>query len=154
MTNTKQVLQMPPETAAYIAGLIDGEGTVTLARRHRNDRRQLVVSIANTDHALLRFVLEAVGAGKITRKRISAAHHTPSYCYSVANRQALALLRAVHPYLRTYKKTRSRLVLAHYIELTPRNGKYTSELTAKREQFVEEVLSANPSRSFTRQKVR
>jgi hypothetical protein len=44
-------------------------------------------------------------------------------------------------------------MLAHYIELTPRNGKYTPELTAKREQFVEEVLSANRSCSFTRQKV-
>jgi hypothetical protein len=69
MTNTKQVLKMPPGIAAYIAGLIDGEGTITLARRHRSDKRQLVVSIANTDHGLLRFVLEAVGAGKITRKR-------------------------------------------------------------------------------------
>jgi hypothetical protein len=52
--------------AAYIAGLIDGEGTVTLSREHRDERRRLVVSIANTDLALLRFVLGTVGAGKIT----------------------------------------------------------------------------------------
>ena len=30
--------------AAYIAGLIDGEGTVTLTRKHRNKNRQLCVS--------------------------------------------------------------------------------------------------------------
>jgi hypothetical protein len=27
--------------AAYIAGLIDGEGTVTLTRKHRNENRQI-----------------------------------------------------------------------------------------------------------------
>lgn len=32
--------------AAYIAGLIDGEGTVTLTRKHRNENRQLCVSIS------------------------------------------------------------------------------------------------------------
>jgi hypothetical protein len=37
------------EDAAYIAGLIDGEGTVTLSKRHAKERRQLVVSIANTE---------------------------------------------------------------------------------------------------------
>jgi hypothetical protein len=31
--------------AAYIAGLIDGEGTITLSRKHRNENRQLAISI-------------------------------------------------------------------------------------------------------------
>ncbi len=35
--------------AAYIAGLIDGDGTVTLTRKHRNENRQLAVTISNTD---------------------------------------------------------------------------------------------------------
>jgi hypothetical protein len=33
------------EDAAYIAGLIDGEGTITLTRIHSNENRRLVVSI-------------------------------------------------------------------------------------------------------------
>ena len=55
--------------AAYIAGLIDGEGTVTLSRRHLNENRQLVVSISITDRPLLEYVLNSVGAGKITNKK-------------------------------------------------------------------------------------
>jgi hypothetical protein len=144
MNGYKRTSTISPEMAAYIAGLIDGEGTVTLTRRHRKDRRQLVISIANTDHSLLRFVLRTVGTGKITRKRTAALHHTPSYCYAVSNRQALALLRQVHRYLRTYKRTRSELLLARYVELTPRNGKYTAELEALREDFVQQVLSIKP----------
>jgi hypothetical protein len=41
------------EQAAYIAGLIDGEGTITLTREHRGERRRMVVSIANTEMELL-----------------------------------------------------------------------------------------------------
>jgi hypothetical protein len=67
----KVVSSLSREDAAYIAGLIDGEGTVTLSRRHANEQRHLVVSIANTDRALLEFVLATVGAGKVTAKRIA-----------------------------------------------------------------------------------
>ena len=51
----KEVKSLDQTDAAYIAGLIDGEGTVTLSRRHRNENRQLVVSISNTDRPLLEF---------------------------------------------------------------------------------------------------
>ena len=39
--------------AAYIAGLIDGEATITLSRKHRNENRQLAISISNTGKYLL-----------------------------------------------------------------------------------------------------
>jgi hypothetical protein len=87
----KEVKSLDQTDAAYIAGLIDGEGTVTLSRRHRSENRQLVVSISNTDRPLLEFVLDTVGAGKITGKRTCQPHHTASYTYTISNRQALAL---------------------------------------------------------------
>ena len=61
----RTVKTLTPVDAAYMAGLIDGEGTVTLSRRHRNDQRQLVVSIANTEPGLLEWALATAGAGKI-----------------------------------------------------------------------------------------
>jgi len=48
MTSYKKVLTISKIDAAYIAGLIDGEGTITLSRKHKNENRQLVVSISNT----------------------------------------------------------------------------------------------------------
>ena len=127
--------------AAYIAGLVDGEGTISLSRRHARDRRQLVVSIANTELRLLRFVLERVGAGKITRKKTTAAHHTPSCAYSISNRQALALLEQLHPFLRSHKRERASLVLSQYTSVTPRNGKYTPAIEQRRESFEREFFS-------------
>jgi hypothetical protein len=76
----RTVKALSPVDAAYMAGLIDGEGTVTLSRRRRNDQRQLAVSIANTERRLLEWTLDTVGAGKITGKRISSprAHNSSS----------------------------------------------------------------------------
>ena len=114
----RTVKALSPVDAAYMAGLIDGEGTVTLSRRHRTDQRQLVVSIANTERGLLEWTLDTVGAGKITGKRTSSPLHSPSFTYSIANRQALQLLEQIAPYLRSYKATRTQLILQNYISLT------------------------------------
>jgi hypothetical protein len=86
-------------------------------------------------------VLQTTGVGKITGKRTSQPHHTPSFTYSVYNRQALALLAQIQPYLRTYKAKRSRLILRDYLAVTPRNGRYSEKMKLAREQFEVEVLS-------------
>lgn len=122
MADYRKVKNLSREDAAYIAGLIDREGTLSLARRHRNENRQFAISISNTDARLLNYVCRAVGAGRITRKRISNSNHTPSASYAIDNRQALDLLRQIAPYLRTYKAERAQLVLTDYLRLTPRNG--------------------------------
>jgi hypothetical protein len=140
MTQARTTSTLTPENAAYIAGLIDGEGTVTLTRHHAGENRRLVISIANTELPMLRFVDAAVGTGKITRKRTSSNHHTPSFCYAVSSRQALALLRQVAPYLRSYKRQRAQLILAQYSVLTPRNGKYSAEMLASRARFEQQLL--------------
>jgi len=69
MTLHRQVTRLDTSEAAYIAGLIDGEGTVTLTRAHRNENRRLVVCISNNEIAILRFVKSVTGVGKITSKR-------------------------------------------------------------------------------------
>jgi hypothetical protein len=142
---------LSPETAAYIAGLIDGEGTITLTRLHANENRRLVVSIANTELQLLQFVIDQFGAGKITRKKTTSDRHTPSYCYAVSSRQALSLLRQIVPHLRSYKRQRAELALNQYEALTPRNGKYSVVLLAERQAFEAAVLNTKPDTKTWRQ---
>jgi hypothetical protein len=137
----KEVKALNQVDAAYIAGLIDGEGTVTLSRRHRSENRQLVVSISNTDHPLLEYVLDSVGAGKITNKKTYQSHHTASYTFTISNRQALKLLEQILPYLKTYKAKRSDIILRDYIRLTPRNGKYSSKVKQARTFFEHQVMN-------------
>lgn len=121
--------------AAYIAGIVDGEGTISLLRHHAGEFRRPVVSVANTDYALLQYLLDTIGAGRITNKRTAKRHHTPSFTFVVYSRQALALLEQITPFLRTYKRARAELLLQSYLALTPRNGKYTLSMLAAREAF-------------------
>ena len=141
MQRYREVRVLSIAEAAYMAGLIDGEGTVTLSRKHAGDMRQLVVSISSTELPILEFALLSVGAGKLTRKSTTKDHHSPSFTYAVWNRHALALLAQVEPFMTSYKRQRARLVLADYVRLTPRNGKYTAAMRVEREVFENLLLS-------------
>lgn len=66
MATAQSVKKITPVDAAYITGLIDGEGTITLTRKQRNENRQLAISISSTEKDLLEFVLRTAGVGKIT----------------------------------------------------------------------------------------
>ena len=141
MPTARQVAALVPETCAYIAGLIDGEGTITLTREHRSESRRLLVSIANTELALLDFVRRTLGAGRVTRKRVTSDAHTPSFAYRITSRQAVALLRQIRLHLRSCKARRAQLAVTRYIAVTPRNGRYTAELREERRAFEEEFLA-------------
>ena len=140
MVTYRKVAELSPADAAYVAGLIDGEGTVTLTRKHRNENRQVAVTISNTELQVLEFVFDVVGAGKITRKRTRKLNHSPSFTYAVYNRQALSLLEQIQPYLHTYKYDQTTVILRDYVALTPRNGKYSAERRKQRAVFEETVL--------------
>ena len=137
----KKVKVLTPPNAAYLAGLIDGEGTVTLTRRNLNKQRELVVSISNTEMPILTYVQTVSGVGKITKKRTTSSLHTPSFTFQVTNRQALSLLKQIVRYMKSHKATRAKLVLKDYIRLTPRNGRYTTQQLQEREKFIEKFFS-------------
>ncbi|MGE3480775.1 MAG: LAGLIDADG family homing endonuclease [Gammaproteobacteria bacterium] len=145
MAHYRTVKQLSLTDAAYIAGLIDGEGTVTLARKHRGENRQLAVSISSTERPLLQHVLDVTGAGKITGKRTAQHHHSPGFTYAVYNRQALSLLEQISPFLKSYKAKRSSLILQEYVALTPRNGKYPPILYLQRVAFERRLLAIKPN---------
>jgi len=129
---------------AYLAGLIDGEGTVTLTRRYKGAHRYIAITISNNERLLLEWVLKTVGVGNITNKRTYDKKHAPSYAYQVFSRQAISILEQVYPHLRTYKRERARLALDNYINLTPRNGRYSPELLKDRERFIESFFNIKP----------
>ncbi|MCA9476377.1 MAG: LAGLIDADG family homing endonuclease [Nitrospira sp.] len=135
---------LSPLEAGYLAGLIDGEGTITLSRRNLNKHRALVITISSTELSILKYVQAITGVGKITNKRITKANHTPSFTYQVANRQALYILKQIADYLRSYKADRARLALIEYPRLTPRNGRYSPLQLQERTQFIEKFLGIRP----------
>lgn len=82
-----RVRELSVAEAAYLAGLIDGERTIALSRKHARENR-----------------------------------------------------------LRSYKRARAQLVLAEYVALTPRNGKYTDETLSARTEFESRFAKLLPAR--------
>lgn len=54
--------------AAYIAGIIDGEGSISLTRMHENEHRRPCISIASTDIELLGYI-QSLSGGVINNKK-------------------------------------------------------------------------------------
>jgi hypothetical protein len=129
------IRELSETEAAYLAGIVDGEGTITLTRTHRGESRRPVVSISSTELPLLRYVQSIIGTGRITSKITARRHHSQSFAYVISSRRALALLARISGYLRTYKLQRCRLLLDQYLAVTPRNGRYTPAQRAAKEDF-------------------
>lgn len=94
--------------------------------------------------------MRIVGVGKITCKYTSHPNHTIGYTYQVYSRQALDLIKMILPYLKTYKRERARLILKHYLKLTPRNGKYSQQMLKRREDFIDHFFTLVPENAKTR----
>jgi len=55
------IKELSDTEAAYVAGIIDGEGTIGLTRIHPNENRRPVVSISSTERPLLEYIKSVVG---------------------------------------------------------------------------------------------
>lgn len=129
---------------AYVAGLIDGEGTITLSRNNRGDPyRTPVVSMTSTTRELVTLLHEEYG-GAVRVHRTYRAHHSDSFIWSVRHDRALMMLERIARYLRVPEKAnRADLILTRYKAVTPRNGKYS---VLQRESKLEfERLFFHPS---------
>lgn len=69
MVRYEKVRTLDLEKAAYIAGLVDSEGTITLVRRNKGQHRRACLTISNNDLQLLMPVKEDIGVGVITTKK-------------------------------------------------------------------------------------
>lgn len=129
---------------AYIAGIIDGEGTITLTIKQKGGTRHLAVTVSGTESALMNYLPKIIGAGRITNKKVYKLNHSQAYTYSIYSRQAIDLLNQIYPYLLTYKAKRAKLALEKYVSVTPRNGKYTDQQRIAKVEFVKKFLDILP----------
>lgn len=130
----------------YLAGLIDGEGTITLLRCDNSPFRQIVVSIQMCDEALIRLLQESFG-GTVTKRAYVKANHSIAWTWKVTHRRALRLLQRVCPYLRlATKKTRALYIVNGYESVVRRNGKYGETDKKRRLDFESSFFLLTPSR--------
>lgn len=128
---------------AYIAGIIDGEGSIMLQKIHSNEHPSHCLSIASTTLELLYWIKDVVGNGYIIKKKnYSIDKHKDCYSYVVRRNDAIALINDIYPYLViNTKKKRAKLILDKYKALTPRNGRYSKEMLKAKLDFYNEFIS-------------
>ena len=123
---------------AYIAGIIDGEGSIMLQRIHKNENPSPCVSITSTTLELLEWVKNTVGKGRIiSKKNYNIEKHKDCYSYVLRRNNAIQLLNDIYPYLIiNTKKKRAELIISTYKSITPGNGYYTEEILTLKEEFI------------------
>lgn len=102
---------------AYIAGIIDGEGCISIQRRrggHCFDESkrwsyQSQVYIGNTDKRMLEFIYRLCGGSIRTRQKLEGCKQT--YTLSFTGNEAKKLLGSILPFL-VVKKEQAENVLA------------------------------------------
>jgi hypothetical protein len=86
--------------AAYIAGIMDGEGSIFLFQaRTRNNRIAIRMSVSNTDLDLLEWIREKTGIGSIVTKPSKNPKHKNANWWQANAEAAEHVLTQILPYL-------------------------------------------------------
>ena len=96
---------MIPEELAYLAGFVDGEGSLQIQRRiHRNEfgvwtGYSIYVDIGQTRRDILEYIQQKAGGGSIHHKP-TTGNRKEAWLLKISGHQAQAFVSQLRPYLR------------------------------------------------------
>ena len=116
---------LEPTSAAYLAGLIDGEGTIALWRGHQSKPRvtrtyRPVIEISNTHLGVLEWVKLLIGGGWLKQtnpKRSREKGHKPLFRYRFRTTDLHWVIPQVRPYLKI-KGAQADLLVRYFESVT------------------------------------
>jgi hypothetical protein len=128
---------------AYLAGLMDGEGCITIikckpARRAANPSYSLQTSINNTDERVLRYCKEVTGVGSITFFQVTKKKPTWKnlWNWNLRKQDTLDFLIQILPYLIT-KKRQAELAIEYAEGDVSGINSVTEEVLLRREHYYQ-----------------
>ena len=127
---------------SYVAGFLDADGSVSLGKDRKGEEysRRPLVTFYNCDTNILNKIQERWG-GRVKARLPQNQNSNISYELELNAMESLTLLTEVEPYmLHGKKKKRASLIVEHYKDCTPRNGKYTPEQLEKKKWLIEQVM--------------
>lgn len=127
---------------AWLAGIIDADGSITLTPAGRF-RKPLIV-VDNTDRGILDELFRLLRSGKIVKKKRYKENHSQAWSWRVyGTDRIIEFLNQLLPYLRnTKKKKRAEMLTGQYKSLTKRNGRYSEDEARRKLDFEQEFLSS------------
>ena len=127
---------LAPEVAGYAAGILDGEGTVTLNLRKAPHSTDALVTVSNTDERMLRWLQQHIGGSVSPPHRGANERCRPTWCWRLYSINARRLLRAVLPFL-VVKREQAEVVLAFHEAAERQRATYVrSRITVDSEPFA------------------
>jgi len=131
---------------AYLAGLVDADGHITLRFDKRRCFVSPVVAVTNTDVPLLFWLKETFGGHVYVGKQRRNPKHSPLCVWSITGQPAVNMAMILRHYLRI-KNAQAELLLAYQAshQATPhgRNIRITDEERARRLRFITSVRWLN-----------
>lgn len=97
------------EHAAWLAGVIDGEGSIVWVNRNRGNAG-IRLTVANTCRPFLEAIVERTGIGTIQEKGVYSDKHSRSYFWTCYSASALSLIEQMLPWL-IIKKERAKMAI-------------------------------------------
>lgn len=136
------------EKTLWTAGFIDGEGSITIKRYHRNGRivYQPYISCCqanpNGGDKAIQFLKDTFG-GSISRYNQKGQRNATSL-WAITSQTALTFAKRLYPYL-TIKKERAGIIIDYYKNINKGKGynKLSEQEMEKREKYWLKMRSLN-----------
>ncbi len=142
-----QPLILTDSQRGYLAGLFDGEGCVTIARRHQHRSGAFAMTLeallVMDDEKTIRYVHETTGLGTVTvDHRVDAAGTTSGYRWATTSGSASLFLQALRPLLLT-KADEADVAIEFASLLT--GGRVSREVWTRRNTLYQDLRALKPS---------
>ncbi len=137
------------EENAYFAGMVDGEGSVSVIGSLETDRKHHYFprAIITNNHKGVCDIAKELYGGCVYQRKDMEGRTSPCYNWVITSRLADKFLRLVLPYL-IIKKEQAKLVLTFYEDIYVFNGKNLSqeirdEMAFRREELIKKIKLLN-----------
>ncbi len=94
----RQANAITPEQRGYIAGIIDGEGSIILYKR-RDDVVAMMLVVSNTGKKLLDWIAETTGVGSVCAQYAATDKRKATWFWRCNAEAAESLLKQIRPHL-------------------------------------------------------
>jgi hypothetical protein len=125
---------------SYLAGLIDGEGSIYICYDKRNDVYFMEMSVTNTARSLIDWLLGHFGGTERISGKSQDKAHPDQWAWVVRGRKAAPIIAGVKPYL-VIKKQQANLAeefIATYRDISERSFR-----NAERQRIKAEITNLN-----------
>lgn len=151
MQSDKYTTKLTPEQAAYVAGIMDGEGCIHIHKSKPSPKKGEIntkyvvrIRIAMCCEKTIKALLEMVGYGNVYFRPRQSHQHKDQWAYECSSMQARCLLEELQPYLIT-KETPAQIAIEFANlprERRMQNG-VSPEIMAERERLYAQMRAFN-----------